>query len=304
MKKIFKCFIAAAAAMIACAAAASAARAEDTVKFTRVQSCGGVTYTCVNTYTAGEIDAYDIRALPNSAVNEGFIYRFAIYYDKIYYLTGAEGSDCVIGSIYRCNLDGSGNELIANDADALATPYLSDGCLYYVVYNDYDNWFGRNLRGGIMKINLNTGSYGRLVTDSDAYIKNVLGDKLFYSTAGSGKYYLMTVNGAYIGINSEYDTEIQSDTIIGGTAYVGGTGAIYSLDWNRDRHWIGSAVQSVNGTPVLGESYVENVTGGYIYYTVGFANPALYYHTAPDIAMYRMPVGGGASELAAMWYVS
>ncbi|MGN0162983.1 MAG: hypothetical protein ACI4EA_05290 [Candidatus Ornithomonoglobus sp.] len=299
MNKIFKLGLTSILSMFFCTATVHAA---DNIKFTCVQAYNGATYTCADTYCVGEITASDVRTLPKTVTNMGCIYNFAIYYDKIYYITGGEGSSDVLGYIYRCNLDGSGNELIANDADALGNLFLSDGCLYYSVFNDYDNWYGRNLRGGIMKINLNTGAYGRIVTDSESYIINVLDDKVFYYV--DGNYHLMNANGAYIGRISEYDVEVASDAISGCTAYAGIDGEIYAFDWNWNARWIGSAVRYVNGNQTYDTCFVENVTGGYIYYLVSFFNPVLQYSTVPDVAMYRMPVNGGSSTLVAMWYVS
>lgn len=302
MKKIFELTLMTIMSMFLCTAIVYAS---DSIKFTSVQEYGGVTYTCADTYCVGEITAGDIRSLPQTVTNKGVIYNFAVYYDKIYYITGSAGTSDVLGYIFRCNKDGSDNELIANNADALGTLFLSDGCLYYDVFYDYDNYYGRNLCGGIMKINLNTGNYGRIVTDRDASLVNVLDDKIFYYTAGSDIYHLMNSAGAYIGAISEYDVEAASDIIVGNVAYAGFDGEIYAFDWNFNSTWIGSTVRYVNGCQTYpGLCYVENVTGGYIYYTIAFNNPDLRYRTVPDVAMYRMPVGGGASTLVALWFIS
>ncbi|MDO5310877.1 MAG: hypothetical protein Q4E94_03115 [Clostridia bacterium] len=280
----------------------TAVLASDSLKFTKVQTYCNRTYTCVNTHSVSDIFKDDVVALPGSITNLGFVYSFGIYYDKIYYITGARGSSGVLGYIYRCNIDGSENELIADNADALRHPYLSDGCLYYDVLNDYDNFYGRNLCGGIMKINLNTGDYGRIVTDRYSTLVNVLDDKVFYKSSG---YHVMNTSGRYIGEMSPYDVEVISDIIIGNTAYIGLDNEIYTLDWNLNSKWIDSAPERVNGCNILPNTCnVENVTGGYIYYLVGFSNPLLHFELAPDEALYRMPVNGGESELVAWWYIS
>ena len=281
-----------------------AAHAEDTVQSTFVQSYGDTTYTCTDTFTVAEKVSSDVKGLPGSTVNEGFIYRFAIYYDKIYYLTGEQGTSDVIGSIYRCNIDGTANELLVNDAE-ISDFWLSDGCLYYTVFRDWDNYYGRNLNGGIMKVNLNTGAYGRIVTDSDAYLINVLGDKLFYYCYENDVYCMMNSNGAYLGMISYSDVEVYSDRIANGGAYIGLDNNIYSMDCNGSTRWIGTTPDTVNGYEVYENScWVENVTGGYIYYTIEFWNPSLSYRTVPNTALYRMPVGGGNSTLVSMWYIS
>lgn len=274
--------------------------ASDTVKSSKIQTYNGKTYTNIKNLPDGKIEDSSVRALPSSLKKRDYIYSFAIYYDKIYYVTGYEGSDCVLGYIYRCNLDGSNNELIANNANALANFYLSDGCLYYQVLYDYDNYYGRYLNGGVMLINLNTGWYGRIITDYDATLENVLDDKVFYSV--SSGYHLMTARGRYIGKNDYRDAEVYSDIVVGDTGYIGENGAIYKYDWNRKKKWICNVPRSVTGALVVNYQYpyVVNVTGGYIYYAIGFTPNYL----GPTQAMYKVPISGGSSTLVAKWYAS
>lgn len=262
MKKMFCCLAAILAAMLF----TTSAHADDGVRSSLVQTYGDITYTCTDTFCVAETASSDVRGLPWSAVNEGFIYSFAIYYDKIYYLTGGQGSSDVLASIYRCNIDGADNELIVNNAE-VGDFWIVDGCLYYQVFRDWDNYYGLNLSGGIMKVNLNTCEYGFIVTDSDAYPENVIGDKVFYGCYNSNTHHLMNTSGVYIGSISQDDVEVASDRIVNGGAYVGIGNNIYTMDWNRNTKWIGSAVSSVKGFSVIGNAcYVQNITGGYILY--------------------------------------
>ena len=64
-----------------------------------------------------------------------YVYTFTIYQDKIYYIAAGAGSDIVDGGLYRCNLDGSRNERLA-DAQNYSTSMISDGLLYYGIYTD------------------------------------------------------------------------------------------------------------------------------------------------------------------------
>lgn len=282
----------------------------DTIKSTRVQFYKGITYTCLDTYYLGEIKTNDIKFLPQTVqdTNRGCIYSFVIYYDKIYYVTGLQGSDNVLGYIYRCNLDGSDNELIANDAE-VGNLFLSEGCLYYDVLYDYDNFHGRNLCGGIMKINLNTGEYGKIVNDDSADIINMLDDNIFYHTYDNiydtYRYHCINLQSGHINEISEYDVEVVADIISDGVPYAGIDGEIYELDWDYNKRRIGSAARTVSRYDAdYSYATVENVTGGYIYYRMYFCNPALRHGTASNVAMYRMPVSGGSSSLVAMWFVS
>lgn len=298
MKRIFKLGM---LTMLTMLLYTAIAYAEDTTKFTTIQTYNGITYTCIDTFANGQILANDVRSLPQQVheTDMGDIRNFAVYYDKIYYLTGEEGTSDILGYIYRCNLDGSNIELIANNADAISTPYLSDGCLYYTVYTDYNNWYGRGHNGGIMKINLNTGEYGKIVTDRDAYLENVLGDNVFYYASD---YHLMKTNGRYVGSIAKDDIEISANIIVGNKAYKCFGYEIYTLDWNGNKKWVGSPVRTVDGHSAISQCYcVENVTGGYIYYEVG---TGIYYkdNVMVDVAMYRMPVGGGKSYPVAIWF--
>ena len=123
MKKFFKISLILAVFAVVSLFTATA-HASDSVKSTYVQTYDGVTYTCVDTFHSAELNKSEIKTLPDSLTNDGFIYSFAIYKGKIYYITGVKGSSDVIGSIYRCNLDGSENELIANDATASVCFFL------------------------------------------------------------------------------------------------------------------------------------------------------------------------------------
>ena len=278
------------------------AHASDSIKFTTVQTYNGITYTCFDTYYAGKTNTEIVKSLPRSLIKDVCIHSFAIYYDKIYYFTAPQGSDGIQGSIYRSNLDGTNNELIANNVGGFYIQiFLSDGCLYYKDFYISPNSYKR-YSNGIIKINLNTGETKRIITDYDAYLVNILDDKLFYK-ASSG-YHLMNTNGAYIGGISANDVEVASDIIVGTTTYNGYDGAIYASCWGLNSKWICNVPRYVNGYPTNYEyPRVVNVTGGYIYYSISFY-PKYYYGATPNKAMLRVPVTGGASELVAQWYVS
>ena len=60
-----------------------------------------------------------------------YVYRFAIYRDKIYYLAAEAGNDITYGSIYECNLDGSGNEKVVSVIESFSDCMIVGGFLYY-----------------------------------------------------------------------------------------------------------------------------------------------------------------------------
>ena len=59
-----------------------------------------------------------------------YVQSFTIYQDKIYYLAAEPGSDITPGKLFRCDLDGSRNEWLA-DAGNFSTCMISDGLLYF-----------------------------------------------------------------------------------------------------------------------------------------------------------------------------
>lgn len=296
MKKIIG-FI---AMIIGILAFALTANAEDTVKFTRIQNYNGITYTSLDTLTYGTIHADDVKPLPNGLSNEGFIYSFAMYYDKIYYLTGRQGTDGVIGSIYSCNPDGTENTLIANDAE-INSCFLNDGCLFY---NVVDAYYGKGYSGGIMRINLNTGEYGKIVTDSNSSLINVVGDRIFYMINWSDCH-CMTVKGAYIGRISRNDIEAATDFIAGDRAYKAYGGAVYSYDWAWNSKWITNIPLWIGGRHTYRDlASVENVTGGYVYYMVCADMKYYIDGSYTDVYMIRVPMDGKGYEVVAEWFIS
>jgi|GEM_PF-1769849 len=78
------------------------------------------------------------KAIGTRLESEGlYVYSFTLYQDKIYYLAAEPGSDITPGAVYRCNMDGSQNEKLA-DAYNYATCMLSDGWLYFDIEADWD----------------------------------------------------------------------------------------------------------------------------------------------------------------------
>ena len=81
-----------------------------------------------------------------------YIYSFTICQDKIYYVAGIAGEQPIPGVIYRCNLDGSGNERLAEGVIDYKAYYpricVHDGSLYYEMRVN-DNYT-------VIKMDLNT----------------------------------------------------------------------------------------------------------------------------------------------------
>lgn len=285
---------------VAILAAGTVSYASDAVMGSEVHEYNGRIYSSVNTRVNGLMADKSVWQLPSAIMsNSDTIYKFAFYYDRIYYLKGVMGSDNVLGYIYSCNVDGSDIRLIADNADAFCSFYISDGCIYYEVLNDYDNFHGRYLNGGIMKINLNTGEYAKIITDRNGWLQNIVDDNIFYGVGT--QYHLMKTNGRYVGEISDSDIEVSS-VISGATGYFGRNGSIYSRDWDGNTKWIANVPGYLNGYSMGGDSVsVMNIAGGYVYYTL-FSRGIMANYT--NVALMKVPVSGGASTLVATWFRS
>ena len=158
-----------------------------------------------------------------SADNGMYMLSFTIYQDKIYYLVAEPGSDITPGIVFRCNLDGSQREDLA-DANNFSTCMISDGWLYcdgYLDGGDYeiyaidlnemrlvrDSEFPEYAEPGIIEYNgfvyyfsgstlckkniiteagteIMTLSKNRMNTGGDGVVIAVTNDTVYYATAG------------------------------------------------------------------------------------------------------------------------
>ncbi|MCC8014682.1 MAG: DUF5050 domain-containing protein, partial [Eubacterium sp.] len=116
---------------------------------------------------------------------------FTIYNGKIYYRAGNPcGADDCIESIYVCDLDGSNNTLIADNADNHTNIYIVDNYLYYSSMRPYEDSGSPHPEadGGLYKVNLDDLSITALVEPSGV-VSN--GAKLHYCD-GYHVYYAYT----------------------------------------------------------------------------------------------------------------
>jgi len=152
-----------------------------------------------------------------------YVYSFTIYDGKIYYLAAEPGSDITPGAVYRCALDGSQNERIA-DANNFSTCMLSNGWLYFDAETDsgghdiykvdpndttsvqrsdfpeiaepgifvYEGFCYYFSEGTLYRKNIRTGAVsvilalttGPMNTYGDGHVMAVANDTIYYVTAG------------------------------------------------------------------------------------------------------------------------
>ena len=112
-----------------------------TLVFSTVFGYGGNVYSI---YAAPEMPNYTgltgsdkLTPLPASIGEflepmDMYVSNFAIYRDTIFYLAAEAGSDIVSGSIFECNLDGSGNSAVVSVVNPYATYVISENYLHFI----------------------------------------------------------------------------------------------------------------------------------------------------------------------------
>lgn len=266
MKKLFiKAWLAALFMLLMC----RPSFAEDIYKFTSVCGYNGEIYCNYSPAIGGVINEDICKPLPYGMHDLGWICSFTIYDGYIYYMTSEMGTDVLPASIYRCNMDGSNNVLIADDAHNYSECYIADDALYYtscyfVGYTPekYD----------ISCVNLNNLSRKTVLTDTSYEINLWDGKYIFFSKEFGGDYCRSDKNGKNICRMSENDVEIFSDIIYGGYGYKLYDGAVYRYDWSGNSKWMFNTARWFNGYRLLcgpdSGHEVENIIDGKAYYTV------------------------------------
>ena len=164
---------------------------EESVEFDCVGSNDGIVYTTEFYGSNGGIrfenGNVEVRQLPNGVINEGMIYSFCFYHDKIYYQTGEACSDPTMpGKIYRCNIDGNNNVVIADNVQEWSNSFIVDNYLYYEAYTTVE-WAGgpANHYGGIYKLNLDNMKSTKIVSGENANLCYCDGDYVYYRLGGT-----------------------------------------------------------------------------------------------------------------------
>ena len=274
--KIKKLLCAALAAMAAVPTVSAFAATEDPVEFSTVDEMNGQVYVApFSDMHQGGLkfigENVNITSVPQGMLSNGATW-FCCYDNRFYYLD----MDYNLGNIFSCDKNGNNPILIADNASAGEAVFIVDNNLYYTAYSSlwdegYD--YGREYYGGIYKINLATGDWQRLVTDSDAIMYFCDGDYVYYQTLSNNGYYSIDTNGNYCHYANSYDDEFgynhfssyydewTSYALTGRTTYfIDANSVLYSKPRN------GSGLTYIKGlTPGRGNRILK-VTKNYIYY--------------------------------------
>ena len=285
--KIKKLLCAALAAVAVVPTVSAFAATEDPVQFSTVDEMNGQVY--VAQYFSTQQGLYfkganvTTRSIPYSALKFSTT-QFCCYGNRFYYMN-MEPCDG-ISKIYSCDANGNDEIMIANNASAGSSAFIVDNNIYYNAYSSVLDWtgnyFGREYYGGIYKINLATGDWQRLVTDSDASMWFCDGDYIYYSAGDS--YYQIDTNGNYCHYANSYGDEfawnsysynLSSYVLTGRTMYfTDNTGTLYSKTRN------GGDLKQLKRIESGMSSDIVKVTKKHIYYTAQWSED-------PFVWLYR-----------------
>lgn len=159
-------------------------------QFRRVVPVGDIVYTTdflANdgniTFKTGDVE---VIKLPNMGPENREICSFTIYKDRVYFVSGYNGSDYSRAEIYSCKLDGSGYKYIAGNASNYSTCFINGDYIYY------DQGIEDGI-SGIYKVTLD-GSYAkRIVAKEHSQLSLCEKDKIYYNA--NGKNYSCDLDG-------------------------------------------------------------------------------------------------------------
>lgn len=272
--------------------------AEDTYKFTSVCGYNGEIYCNYSPAVYGVINEDICNPLPYGTHDLGCIRSFTIYKDHIYYMTSELGTGSLPASIYRCDMDGSNNVLIADDTCIESECYIVNDILYYSAcyFVDYTPQ-----RYDISCVNLNDFSHKTILTDT-YMITHCDGKYIFFAKEFQGNFCRSDINGKNICRMSENDVEIFSDIIYGNNGYKLYDGAVYKYDWSGKSTWLLNASKRINGFTVNSDIYsgakIENIIDGKVYYRACNSTWSWNY-CRQNILLFRCNLDGTNHELVA-----
>ena len=303
MKKLIKftaAFITAVASMALLSLSASAFDVSDNIDcFSVVDEYNGRLYCAYDNNMIGGTNESICSMLPYGMHNIGYIESFTIHNGYIYYMTSILAYDGPFQSkIYRCNMDGTNNVYIADNALSGSECFIVNDTLYYSTgspapYYYSDNYYQYD---GIAKINLNTCEYQKIY-DKDAVLTHCNEDYIFFYDLGQDKtnYYRLNTDGTNLCRMSETDIELAPGIIHYSNRYYAYDGGIYTYDWSGKSTWFANDARSLkkNSYTTIYPYYFANrssvvaVFDGYVYYTEYFNDSSYYYQTQPNVYLIR-----------------
>ena len=267
-------------------------------KFSDVSGYNGQVYCRYDSNILGGVNEDICNQLPYGMYNLGCIYSFVCYDGYIYYLTGVLGNDNVRCSIYRCNMDGTNNVYIADNAINGSNCYIIDNVLYYET--GYINSISHALdESGIGKINLVTGEYNEIYRINKNLRIKYCDNSLIYLSQ-NGNYFCIDTDGNYITSLSAENSYIINDVMYNGYSYKMYDGAVYKYDSDGNSTWIFNAIKRIeNNTFTSYSGQIKNVINNKFYYTRAFTRYSPYPF---NVFLFRCNVDGSNTELVGAYF--
>ena len=314
MKKLIKftaAFITAVASMALLSLSASAFDVSDNIDcFSVVDEYNGRLYCSYDNSVLGGTNEDICSLLPYGMHNIGHIESFTFYNGYIYYLTTKRG-EAAQAKIYRCNMDGSNNVYIADNARSGSDCFIVNNILYYSTGSPMDE-YNHYQYDGIAKINLKTCEYEKIYNEG-AYLTHCTENYVFFCNTDydNPKYYRLNTNGTNLCTMSSTDIELAPGRIHYSNRYHAYDGGIYIYDWKGNSTWFANdarqiqimSYQTIYPSTSDTRSIVVAVINGYVYYIEHFKNYSYNNRGLPNVYLFRTN-GLTNNELVGWRYVA
>lgn len=215
---------------------------DELLQFRRMQMYNGVMYV---TPRSGDVGVYfgdgnvTTKVIPCDH-NQNDIYSFAIYNDKIYYISALPASDIVAAKLYECDLNGDNVVELADNPNNYSNVFISHGEIYYdtVDFFDDDRDVETKYRmDGIYKVNIKSRAVTKVVNKPMSKLGLVDDKNIFYS-ADEFNYYC-NLDGSGDALSAERDDRCGTLTVNGyvgipgmDTVYYNDDGDVYEFGLN------------------------------------------------------------------------
>ena len=314
--KFITAFIITAVSATALCLSASAFDVADNIdRFSVVDEYNGRLYCSYDNNMIGCTNEAICSMLPYGMHNIGYIESFTIHNGYIYYMTSILASDGPFKSeIYRCNMDGTNNVYIADNALSGSECFIVNDTLYYSTGSPSKYYYdgGYYEYDGIAKINLNTCEYEKIYNEG-AYLTHCNENYVFFYNTdyANPKCYRLNTDGTNLCAMSEKDIELAPGVIHYSNRYYAYDGGIYTYDWSGKSTWFANDARALKKNSYTNiypynfadRSTVVAVIDGYVYYTECFDDNSYYYQTEPNVYLIRTN-GWTNNEVVGWRYVS
>ena len=253
------------------------------LQFRRVQMVNDMMYVTPQATTNGGIIFGDgnvtTKVLP--CYNEKMdIYSFAIYNNKIYYISATAASDVVHAKLCECDIYGNNVIKLCDNVNNYSNAFISNGYIYYdtVSKTDEDDVMKTQYAmDGIYRVNISSGNVEKVVNKPNARLGLVDNEHLFYNH--KERNYYCALDGGDDTLSAERDDRCGTITIPGYVGVPGSNkvyyishGSVYESDLNSysDGIYITNADENtelvgVDGDNIYYTKRVQNGNGGIAY---------------------------------------